>query len=146
MRIDRSDSADGSEDARVARSGRSAPDDPDAAGKDAGTAVSGDGPSHPPSASSGTALLTERFADHWAKVNAVYRQYTIDHGHARAETLDRETVTPGTGRIEAEGPETDLEDPANRLKVEGRPAEAADFDKVETPPTPGGDLPDDPRN
>ena len=125
MRIDRSDSADGPEDAaRVARSGRLVPDAPDAAGKDGGAAVSGDGPSHSPSASSDTALRTERFAAHCAKVHAVYRQYAIDHGHARAEKLERETVTRGTSRIEAEGPKADLVDPDDRLKVEGRLAEA----------------------
>ncbi len=74
MRIDRSDSAEEPEDAHVARNGRSAPDGPDAAGKDGGAAVSGDGPSHSPSASSDTALLTERFEAHYAKVDAVYRQ------------------------------------------------------------------------
>jgi hypothetical protein len=146
VRIDRSDSADGPEDARVARSGRPAPDNPDAAGKDGGTAVSGDGLSHSPSVNSDTTLLTERFAAHCAKVNAAYRQYAIDHGHARAEKPERETVTPGKRRIEAEGPEADLANPADRLKVESQLAEAADFDKVETPRTPGGDLPDDPRN
>jgi hypothetical protein len=120
VRIDRSDSADGPEDARVARSARWAPDKPDTAGKDGGTAVSGDGPSHSPSTSSDTAVRTEWFVAHHAKVDAVYRQYAIDHGHARVEKLERETVTPGTRRIEAEGPEADLEDLDDRPKVEGR--------------------------
>jgi hypothetical protein len=102
VRIDRTDSADGPEDARVARSGRSAPDAPDAACKDGGTSVSGDGPFHSPSASSDTTLQAERFAAHCAKVDAVYRQYAIDHGHARVEKLERDTVTPGTRSIEAE--------------------------------------------
>jgi hypothetical protein len=146
VRIDRSDSADGPEDARVAGSARSAHDYPDAADKDGGTAVSGDGPSHSPSANSDTTLRTERFAAHCAKVDAVYRQYATDHGHARVEKLERDTVTPGTRRIEAEGREADLVDPDEHLKVEGRPAAAADLEKVETLQPPGGDVPDDPRN
>jgi hypothetical protein len=146
VRIDRSDSADEPEDARVARRARPAPDNPDATGKDGVTAVNGDGPTHSLSASSDTALRMEWFATHRAKIDAAYQQYAIDHGHARVEKLERETVTPGTRRVEAEGPEADLVDPDDRLKVEGRLAVAADFDKVETPRTPGGDLPDDPRN
>jgi hypothetical protein len=146
VRIDRSDSADGPEDTRVARNARSTPDAPDVAGKDAGTAVSGDGTSHSPYASSDTTLLTERFAVHCAKVDAVYRQYAIDHGHARAEKLERETAAPGPRRIEAEGSEADPEDPDDRPKVEGRLAEAFGLEKVETLPPPGGDVQDDPRN
>ena len=122
VRIDRSDSADEPEDARAARSAQSARDHPDAAGKDGSTAVSGDGPSHSPSASSDTTLRTERFAAHCAKVAAVYRQYAIDHGHARVEKLERDTIISGTGRIEADCPEADQVDPDDRLRVEGRPA------------------------
>jgi hypothetical protein len=146
VRIDRSDAADGPEDARVVRSGRSAPDDTDVAGKDGGTAVSGDGPPHSPSASSDTVQRTERYAVHRAKVDAVYRQYAIDHGRARVEKLERDTITPGTHRIEAEDAEADPAGLGDRQKVEGRPAEATNVAKVETLEASGGDIPDDPRN
>jgi hypothetical protein len=132
VRIDRSDSADGPEDARVARSGRSTPDAPDAAGKDGGTAVSGDGPSHSPSASSDTSLLTERFAAHCAKVDAAYRQYATDHGHARGEKLERETVTPGTPRIEAEDAKPHRVGLNDRSKGRDRLAEPDHLTKDET--------------
>jgi hypothetical protein len=132
VRIDRSDSADGPEDARVAGRARSAPDDPDAAGKDAGRAVSDDGPSHTPSASSDTALRTGRFAAHCAKVNAVYGQYAIDHGHTRVEKLERETVTPGTRRIEAEDAKPQPVGLNDRSKGRDRLAEPDHLTKDET--------------
>jgi hypothetical protein len=132
VRIDRSDSADGPEDAHVARSARSAPDDPDAVGKDGGTAVSGDGPSHSPSASSDTTLRTERFAAHRAKVDAVYRQHAIDHGHARVEKLERETITPGTRHIEAEDAKPHPVGLIDRSKGRDRLAEPDHVTKDET--------------
>jgi hypothetical protein len=132
VRIDRSDSSDGPEDARVARSGRSAPDDPDAAGKHGGTAVSGDGPSHSPSASSDTTLRTERFAAHCAKIEAVYRQYAIDHGLACVEKLERDTVTPGTRSIEAEDAKPHPVGLNDRSKGRGRLGEPGHLTKDET--------------
>jgi hypothetical protein len=145
VRIDGSDPADGPGDAHVARSAQSASDDPAAAGKDRGKPASGGGRSDSSSTHPDSALLAERTA-HRAVVDAVYRQYSIDHGHPRVAKLECETATPGMRRIEAEGPEADLVDLDDRLKVEGRLAEAADLEKVETPQAPGGDLPDDPRN
>ena len=126
MWIDRSDSADGPEDDHVARSARSVPDDPDGAGKDSGTAVSGDGPPHSSPASSDTALQTQRFAAHLAKIEAIYHQYDVDHGHARVEKPEYETVTSGTRRIEAEDAEADRVGVDDRQKVEGRLAEVAE--------------------
>jgi hypothetical protein len=159
VRIDRSDPADEPGDAHIAGRARSAPDDPGAAGKDRGTAVSGDGPPDSSPARPDSALRTERTAAYRAVVDAVYRQYTTDHGYALVEGLERETGTPTMRRIEAE----------DRLKGKGRPAEAADTKKGEAPQAAddttavawdgsaaadhdgwvwdhGGDVPDDPRN
>lgn len=79
MRIDRSDPSGGPGDAPVARA-RSAPDEPDAASKDSGAAVSGDGPPDSSPASPDTALRTERTEAYRSKVDAVYRQYAVDPG------------------------------------------------------------------
>jgi hypothetical protein len=159
VRIDRSDPADEPGDAHIARRARSAPDDPDSAGKDRGTAVSGDGPPDSSLARPDSALRTERTAAYRAVVDAVYRQYTTDHGYARVEGLERETGTQAMRRIEAE----------DRLKGKGQLAEVADLKKGEAPQAPddttavawdgsavadhdgwvwdhGGDVPDDPRN
>jgi hypothetical protein len=83
VRIDRSDPADGSDDAYSDRRAGSTPDDHDAADKDRGTAVTGEGARSAYPARPDSALLTERTAAHRAQVNAVYRQYDIDHGQAR---------------------------------------------------------------
>ena len=131
MWIDRSASADGPED-HVTRSARSVPDDSDAAGKDSGAAVSGDGPPHSSPASSDTALRTERFAAHLAKIEAIYHQYGVDHGHARVEKPEYETVSSGIRRIEAEDAEADRVGVDDRQKVDGRLAEAVKVAKVET--------------
>jgi hypothetical protein len=95
VRIDRSDLADGSGDAQMARRARSASDDADAAGKDKGKAVSGDGPPDSAPARPDSAQRTERTAAYRANVDAVYRQYAIDHSYAGAEKLEREMVTRG---------------------------------------------------
>lgn len=151
MRIDRSDPADGPGDAHMARRARSAPDDPDAAGKDRGTAVSGDGPPDSSPARPDSALRTERTAAYRAVVDAVYRQYTTDRGYARVEGLERETGTPAMRRIEAEDPEPHPVGLDNRLKGKGRLAEAADLKTGETRQAPddttavawGGSAPGD---
>lgn len=107
-------------------------DDPGAAGKDRGKAVSGDGhpdssPAHPDSA-----LLTERTA-YRAGVDAVYRQYAIDHGPTRVEKLENEPATPSMRRIGAEDPEPQMVGPDGRPKDKGRMAEAADLKEGEAP-------------
>ena len=69
----------------------------------------GDAPAHPDSA-----LRTEQTAAYHALVDAVYRQYDIDHGHARVEKIKCEAVIPGM-----------------HLEVKSRLAEAADLKKSE---------------
>lgn len=137
MQIDRSDQADGPGDAHMARRANSAPDDPNAASKDRGTALTGDGtpyayPAHPDSA-----LQTESTAAHRAKVDAVYRQYAIDHSCARVEKLEQETATPAMRRIEAEEPEPHPVSLYDHLKGKARLAAAADLKKGETRQAPG---------
>jgi hypothetical protein len=48
-----------------------------------------------------SALRIERSAAHRAAVDAAYRQYAVDHGHARVEEPERETASPVIGRIES---------------------------------------------
>jgi hypothetical protein len=100
VRIDRSDLADGPGDAPATHPAASAPDNPDAAGKDSGSAVSGDG--HPDSSSArpDSALQTERTVAYRALVDATYGQYAIDRRDAQLETLARETVIPVASRTD----------------------------------------------
>jgi len=94
VQIDRSDLADEPGHAHVALRTRSAPDDPQAAGKEVGKAVGSDGLPDS-SASHDPALRIERAATYRAAVEALYRQYSIDHGDPRVKTLGPETVIPG---------------------------------------------------
>jgi hypothetical protein len=121
VRIDWSDPSDGPGDAPVARRARSTPDEPDAATKDRGTAVSGDGL---PDSSSvpGAALRTERTVAYRAKVDAVYRQYAIGHRDAHVETLERETATPAVSPIDVQDPERHAVELAELRKGKSQPA------------------------
>jgi Novel toxin 21 len=105
VRIDRSDLTDGPDDARMARRALSTPDDPGVAGKDIGKAANEDGPPDSPLARPDSATRTERTTAYRANVDAVNRQYAIDHGYARVEKPEREPVTPAKHSIEAKGPE-----------------------------------------
>jgi hypothetical protein len=55
----------------------------------------------------------DRAAAYRAAVDAVYRQYAIDHGYARMEILERETFTPAMRSKETEDPEEIFPDPAS---------------------------------
>jgi hypothetical protein len=133
VRIDRSDLADELDDTHMARRARLAADDPGAAGTDRGKAVGGDDPPNSSPAPLDSSLCTERAAAYRAAVDAAYRQYTVDHGHARAEEPERETVVPAMRRIEAEYPERYLVALENRLKGRDRPAEAAELENLQVP-------------
>ena len=69
----------------------------------------------------------DRAAAYRAAVDAVYRQYAIDHGYARMEILERETFTPTMRSKETEDPERNLVGLEDRLKGKGRPTEAAEL-------------------
>jgi hypothetical protein len=127
VRIDRSDVADASGGAHATRRVRSAPDDPDAAGQDQGKAVGGDGPHDSSRTCLDSALRMDRAAAYRAAVDAVYRQYAIDHGYARMEILERETFTPAMRRRETEDPQRHLVGLEDRLKGKDRPTEAAEL-------------------
>ncbi|MGH3299220.1 MAG: hypothetical protein ACRDP7_46260 [Trebonia sp.] len=122
MRIDRSDPLDGPDDAHVNRHAQPVPDDPNAIEKDTGKTVGGDGPPDSSPHRSNSAIWAEQTAAHRALVDAVYRQYDIDHRDAREEIPD------------------------DRLIETGREAEAFFLKKGETLQASGGDVPDDPRN
>jgi len=125
VRIDRSDPADEPDGARMGRA-RSAPDDPDAAGKDRSNAAGSDGPLD-------SALRTERAAAYRAAVDAAYRQHTIDHGNAKVEKAERETVTPAPHRIGAEDPEHRPACLVNQLQGRDHPAEATEPENLQVP-------------
>ena len=69
-------------------------------------------------------MRIERSVAYRADVDAVYRQYAIDHGYARVEKLERETVTPAMRRIETEDAERHLVGLEDRLKSKGPMADA----------------------
>ena len=133
MRIDRSDPADEPDGARMDRRARPAPDDPNAAGKDQGKAVRGDGR---PDSSPGpldSALRIERAAAYRATVDVAYRHHAIDHGNAQVAKPEHETITLAMRRIEAEDPGRDLVSLENRLKGRDRPAEATELVNLQVP-------------
>ncbi len=133
MRIDRSDLADVPGSADMARRVRSAPEDPDAAGKDQGKAVGGDGPHDSSRVSLESALRVDRTAAYRAAVDAAYRQNAIGRGYARMEKLERETFTPAMRRTETEDPERHLVGLEDRLKGKDRPTEAAELENRQVP-------------
>jgi hypothetical protein len=127
VRIDRSDLADKADEAHMApRRTRSTPDDLDASAKDQGNTGASDGPPHPSAAPPDSALRIEWAAAYRAAVDAAYRQDAIDHGYARVEKNERETITPAMPRIEAEAPERYLVGLENRSDGRDRPAVAAE--------------------
>jgi Novel toxin 21 len=140
VRIDRSDLADGPDDTRMASRTRVAADDPDAAGTNRVKTVTGDRPPGSSPDVPGSTLRAERTAAYQAGVDAVCRQYAIDHGDARAEKLEPETASLAMRRIEAEGPESHTVGPDDRPKGKGRLTEAADFRKGDAPQTPEGNA------
>jgi hypothetical protein len=132
VRIDRPDPADTPGDDHVARHAPLPLDDPGAAGKDRGKAVSSDGPPDSSPAHPDSALRTERIA-YRVGVDAVYRQYAIDHGHARVVKLENEPATPSTRRIGAEDPEPQMLGLDDQPKDKGRIAEVADLKEGKAP-------------
>lgn len=146
MRIDRSDPLDGPDDAHVARRAHFALDDPDAAEKNNGKTLRGDGPPGSSPAHSDSAFREERSAAYRAQVHIVYRQYDIDYRHSPDGRTGCGTVTPGIRQTETVNPEPDSVGPDDRPRVKDRLADAAFLKKSETLEAPGGDVPDDPRN
>jgi hypothetical protein len=129
--IDSPDPADGPGDAHVARA-RSAADDSDAVGQDRRKAVSGDRPPDSSPARPDRTLQTERTVAYYAKVDADYRRYAIDHGFTQVGKLERDPVAPATRRIEAADPERHPAGLNDRPKGRDRLAESDHLTKDET--------------
>ena len=101
MRVDRPDPADEPGDLGMAGNARRF-DEPDASGKDLEREASGVGRPGSPLALPDAALRIERTLGYRARVEAVCRQYDIDHGHSTAKEHEHETVTFAGRRVEAE--------------------------------------------
>lgn len=142
MQIDRSDPTDEPGDAIAVHRGESAPDNPGVASKGSGEVGDSDNLRDSSPTRPGLTSRAEQIAAHHALINAVCRQYGIDHEHARAEKPGCETAPPGMPRAEAEDPE-ELND---HLEVRGGKTEVGEWRRVDALQAPGGDVPDDPRN
>lgn len=91
MQIDRSDVADELDHVHMGVRRHPAPDEPDAA--DTNKADRSDGAPDPP-ASCDSALRLETAAAYRAAVDAAYRGYAVDQGHAQAKERGQETAIP----------------------------------------------------
>jgi hypothetical protein len=101
VRVDRPGPADESGDVGMAGNARPS-DEPDATGegleREAGSeGLPGSSPALPDAA-----LRSERSLDYRARVDAIYRQYDIDHGHGAPKEPERETANFAMRRTEAE--------------------------------------------
>ena len=120
MRIDQSDPGDEPGDDDMTRRAQFAPDDPDATGKNGDTAVGGDGPGDSSPANPDSAARTERSVAYHAHVDAINRQYAIDHGYGVPDLVHngecggdvpddpRNYSNPKTGRFDASWSTYDL--------------------------------------
>jgi len=85
VQIDRSDPTDEPGDAIAVHRGESAPDNPGVASKGSGEVGDSDNLRDSSPTRPGLTSRAEQIAAHHALINAVCRQYGIDHEHARAE-------------------------------------------------------------
>lgn len=133
MPVDWSDLGDERDDAHMARRARPTPDDPDAVGRDQGNAGGSDSPPGSSPARPDSALNIERAEAYRAAVGAAYRQDAIDHGCARTEKPECETITPAMRRIEAEVLERHVVGLKNHSNERDRPTEAAELESFQCP-------------
>jgi hypothetical protein len=124
VRVDRPDPADKPGDVGMAGHARGF-DESDATGKDLEREASGAGRPGSPPALPDAALRFEQTLAYRARVEAVYRQYDIDHGHGAAKEPERETVTFGRRRVEAEDWHRHLQ--SARYEALDRPSYAASY-------------------
>lgn len=96
MRIDRSGPANEPGDGQVVRPARPTPDHPKAADGSRGEACAGHAPPEPPAVQSDSALRAERAAAYHALVDAVYRQYEIDHEPSLGKMLGSDGFHPNS--------------------------------------------------
>lgn len=115
------------------RHAQSTPYESDAASRDRDPGVSdASSPDLSPTYSD-SALRAERNIAYQAKVDAIYRQYAIDHGYARLEESERKIVPPAIHHIEIE--ESVGRDDRLKVKVKGRLVETGDQKKHAAPQT-----------
>jgi hypothetical protein len=100
-------------------------DEPDASGKDLKREASGVGRPGSPPALPDAAVRIEQTLGYRARVEAVYRQYDIDHGHSTAKEPERETVTFVGRRVEPEDWHPHLQ--TARYEALDRPSYAASY-------------------
>ena len=101
MLVDRPDPADESDDVGMTRNARSS-DEPDATGKGLEKEAASKGLPTPSPAPPDAASRVERTLAYSARVEAVYRQYDIDHGRGTAKGAGRETISFAMCHAEAE--------------------------------------------
>lgn len=101
MRVDRPDLAHESDDVGMPGNPRPS-DEPDDTDKDLKKGATSEDLPGPSPVLPDAALRIERTMAYRTRVEAVYRQYGIDHGHGAAKEPDRETVTLAMPRVEAE--------------------------------------------
>ena len=101
MRVDRPDPADESGDVSMAGNARSS-DEPDAACKGLEGEAGSEGLPGSSAALPNVALASERCLDYRARVDAVYRQYDMDHSHGAPRESERETAVFAMRRSEGE--------------------------------------------
>lgn len=133
MRIDRPDSADEPDGARMDRRAEPAPDNPDSTDKGRGEAAGSDSPRDSSLGPPDSALRAERATAYRAAVDAAYRQHAIDHGDAKMEKPESETVTLATRRIETADPERYPAGPESHLKDRDQQAEATELGNPQVP-------------
>jgi hypothetical protein len=125
VRVDRPDPADESGDGGMAGNARP-PDEPDATGKGLEREAGSEGLPGSSPALPGAAVRSERTLDYRSRVDAVYRQYDMDHGHIAPKEPERETAIFAMRRSEAEDRHRHPPGPGSRTTGMARLAEAAD--------------------
>jgi hypothetical protein len=125
VRVDRPDPADESGDVGMAGNARPS-DEPDATGKGLEREAGSEGLPGSSHALRDAAVRSERSLDHRARIDAVYRQYDMDHGHGAPKGPERETAIFAMRRSGAEDRHRHPAGPGSRMNGMARLAEAAD--------------------
>jgi hypothetical protein len=125
VRVDRPDPADESGDVGSAMNARPS-DEPDATGKGLEREAGSDGLPGSSPALPDAALRSVRSLAYRTRVEAVYRQYDIDHGHGASKEPERETAIFAMRRSEAEDRHRHPAGPGSYTNGMTRLAEVAD--------------------
>jgi hypothetical protein len=125
VRVDRPDPADESGDVGMAGNARPS-DEPDATGKGLEREAGSEGLSGSSPALRDAAVRSERSLDYRARIDAVYRQYDMDHGHGAPKERERETAIFAMRASGVEHRHRHPAGPGSRMNGMARLAEAAD--------------------